>query len=82
MDAIIVSINRAKGRAVARTGNGEYVLFELFAEEPELYDDIKGRFDEYSLGDLVIKNVIAGKRMEVYIQNYGLEKLTRKYLEE
>jgi hypothetical protein len=80
MDARIVGINIAKGRAVARTADGEYVLIELFSDEPELHDEIKGEFDEYPLGDLIIKNMTSGEKMEVYIQNYCSEELAIDYL--
>jgi hypothetical protein len=36
------------------------VLIELFTGEPDLHDN-KGVFDEYPLGDLVIKNRLRGK---------------------
>ncbi len=80
MDAIIVGTNLAKGRAVARTVEGEYVLIELLSDEPELHDEIKGEFNKYPLGDLTIKNVTSGEKMEVYIQNYCSEELAKIYL--
>jgi hypothetical protein len=80
MDARIVGINIAKGRAVARTADGEYVLIELSTDEPVLHDEIKGKFDEHPLGDLIIKNMTSGEKMEVYIQNYCSEELAIDYL--
>lgn len=80
MDARIVGINIAKGRVVARIADGEYVLIELSTDEPELHDEIKGKFDEHPLGDLIIKNMTSGEKMEVYIQNYCSEELAIDYL--
>jgi hypothetical protein len=82
MDAIIIDTNLVKGRAVARTTDGEYVLIELFTDEPELHDEIKGKFDEHPLGDLIIRNITSGEKMEVYIQNYCSEELAKNYLQE
>lgn len=80
MDARIVGINIAKGRVVARIADGEYVLIELSTDEPELHDEIKGKFDEHPLGDLIIKNMTSGEKMEVYIQNYCSEEFAIDYL--
>lgn len=82
MDAVIVDTNLAKGRAVARTADGEYVLIELFSDEPEKHDEIKGKFDEHPLGDLIIRNMTSGEKMDVYIQNYCSEELAKNYLQE
>ena len=80
MNGRIVGINIAKGRAVARTADGEYVLIELSTDEPELHDEIKGKFHDHPHGDLIIKSMTSGEKMEVYIQNYCSEELAIDYL--
>lgn len=80
MKATIVGVNLSKGRAIAVTDDGEYVLIELFTDEPELHDEIRGKFDEYPLGGEIIHNLTSGEKMDVYIQDYCSKELAVKYL--
>lgn len=82
MKGTIVDLNLKRGRAVALTDDGEYVLIEVLSDEPELHDEIRGPFDEFPLGDLTIYNITSGAFMDVYIQDYGTKESARKYLVE
>ena len=80
MKAIIVGLNLSKSRAVAETTDGEYVLIELFTDEPDLHDEISGNFDEHPLGGEIIRNITSGTNMDVYIQDYCSKSVAEKYL--
>jgi len=80
MKATIVGLNLGKGCAIAKTDDGEYVLIELFIDEPELHDEVSGKFDEHPLGGEIIQNLTTGEKMDVYIQDYCSKELAVKYL--
>jgi hypothetical protein len=80
MKATIIGVNLNRGRAVATTSNGEYVLLELSTDEPELYDEVSGNFDEHPFGGKIIRNITSGMDMDVYIQDYCSETMAYEYL--
>lgn len=78
--ATIVGVNLNKGRAVALSELGDYVLLEIFTDEPEIHDKIKGGFDEHPLGCETVKNITQGERQEFFIQDYCSKELAQQYL--
>ena len=80
MRAEIIGTNLPRGRAIALTEDGEYVLIELFTDEPELHDKVIGNFDEHPLGDAILRNVTSSSKMEVYIQDYCNKQIAEEYL--
>ena len=80
MKATIVGVNLNKGRAVAFSELGEYILLELFSDEPEMNDEITGYFDEHPLGSEAITNVTQGSKMEFFIQDYCSKEIAQQYL--
>lgn len=80
-EATIVGINIQKGRAVASTRNGEYILIELMTgDEIEMHDIISCSFDTHPLGGEVILNKTSGRQEEVYIQDYCSKENAQVYL--
>lgn len=78
--ATIVGVNLNKGRAVALSELGDFVLLEIFTDEPEMYDEIKGNFDEHPLGSETVKNITRGEMMEFFIQDYCSKERAQQYL--
>lgn len=81
INANIVGINAPKGRAVALTDAGEYVLIEISGgDEFELHDEIIGKFDLHPLGDEIVKNLNKDEKIDIYIQDYCDRQLAEEYL--
>jgi hypothetical protein len=80
MKATVVGVNLGKGRVVAFSELGEYVLLELFSDEPEMQDVLVGHFDEHPLGGEMIKNVTQNVTMEFFIQDYCSKEHAQHYL--
>lgn len=80
MEATVVGVSLGGDRAVALSELGDYVLLELFTDEPEVHDVLRGHFDEHPLGNEIIRNVTQGTTMEFYIQDYCTKAIARRYL--
>jgi len=80
MKATIIDVNLNKGRAVALLSNDEYVLLEVFTDEPELHDEVCGNFHDYPLGCEIIHNITSGMDMDVVIQDYCTKVVAEEYI--
>ena len=80
MKAVVIGVNLGKGRAVACSDEGEYILLEIFTDEPEMHDELSGKFDEHPLGSEMIKNITQGVTMEFFIQDYCSKEVAQKHL--